>query len=892
MSKSLKFYFIFSQQLLPLLYVFASSPVIAQIVPDATLPNQSNVTTEGTTTLIEGGTQAGSNLFHSFEQFSTPTGNTAYFNNGADVQNIFSRVTGSSISNIDSLIKANGTADLFFINPNGIIFGPNAKLDIGGSFISSTASSLKFADGTEFNATELQSETLLSISVPIGLGFTSHSGAINVQGTGHNLILNNPFSPFTRGSSSNGLQVKPGNTLAVVGGDLALEGGKLEANGGRIELGSVDKGVVRLNSANGGWALGYESASSFKNIKIAKQSLADASGFSGGVIQVQGAGIELSNGSIFLIQNLGSESSGDITVNTSDVLKLIGTSSNGLIPTGLINETLGGNGGEIKISANKLILQDGAAINTRSYSPGKGGDLDINADDSIQVNGASSANLQIPSSVISAAFGSGDGGNTKLSTKNLVVQGGGEILTATYGAGKGGNLNVNVLNSTQVLNYLSGNFPFSSTILTTTYGSEKGGHLTLNTGELTAKDGGAIGSLTVGNNQGGDVTINAKNSIELTGVVPNIFSPSSLNAITFSNGNAGRLTVNTTKLLVRDSGRVYTSTLAGGNAGQLIINASESVEVNGKVPESTNPSLIDSSANIAERNLQNLYKLPPVPSGNSGNVVINTKNLNITNSGLVSVKNDGKGNAGSLQIDVKTLNLDKAGSLTAASASGEGGDIFVRSQFLQLLNGSSITTNVAGGMGNGGNIAINTNILTALNGSSITADAVQGRGGNIVVDTDGLFLSPNSKITATSQLGINGTVQINSLISQPTNGLIELPQQALDVTNLVAQGCPANVASEPTSFVVIGPGGLPENPYQPLNVGSVWEDLRQLPDNQPHDEPITTEPTEANTQETANVEPVTMVEASSLAYNNQGEVMLVASLPKTATLPLPQCQNF
>ncbi|HCF25798.1 MAG TPA: filamentous hemagglutinin, partial [Cyanobacteria bacterium UBA11049] len=141
-------------------------------------------------------------------------------------------------------------------------------------------------------------------------------------------------------------------------------------------------------------------------------------------------------------------------------------------------------------------------------------------------------------------------------------------------------------------------------------------------------------------------------------------------------------------------------------------------------------------------------------------------------------------------------------------------------------------------------------------------------------------------------LGINGTVQINSLISQPTNGLIELPQQAVDVTKLVAQGCPANVASEPTSFVVIGPGGLPENPYQPLNVGSVWEDLRQLPDNQPHDEPITTEPTETNTQQTANVEPVTMVEASSLAYNDRGEVMLVASLPKTATLPLPQCQKF
>jgi filamentous hemagglutinin family protein len=203
-----------------LYYISFSTPTAAQIVPDTTLTNNSRVTNQGSINIINEGTRAGTNLFHSFQDFSVSTGNTAFFNNAADIQNIISRVTGKSVSNINGLIRANG------------IFGSSAQLNIGGSFVATTANSIKFADGKQFFAQANHQEPLLTISAPTGLAFRDNStGTIQVLGSGHQITPNAGLFPTIVNNNSTGLLVQPGKTLALIGSNVNLKGGIIIKDG-------------------------------------------------------------------------------------------------------------------------------------------------------------------------------------------------------------------------------------------------------------------------------------------------------------------------------------------------------------------------------------------------------------------------------------------------------------------------------------------------------------------------------------------------------------------------------------------------------------------------------------------------------------------------------------
>ncbi len=734
---------------------------IAQVVPDRTLPVGERSTISGDPNIqIDGGATRGSNLFHSFQQFSIPTNSSVFFNNSTDIANIITRITGNTRSDIDGLIRANGTANLFLINPNGIIFGPNARLDIGGSFLASTADSIIFADNFRYSAIDPQIPPLLTISVPTGLQMGQDAREIRVVGQGHSLTARDPvFSPLIRGVSQ-GLQVSPGKTLALLGGDVVLTGGLLKAEGGRIELGSVGRGEVSITSAPSGLALGYTNASSFKDIQLSRQSLVDASGTPPGSISFQGNAIAINDGSVILLQNQGRQPGGQININAAESLAVSGTTPGAKVTSNVASQNLGlGKGGDIAISAKQIVVRDGGQITANTFGTGNGGSLALNASQSIQLLGVSPINPLATSNIATVAYNSGNAGNLTVSTKRLVILDGGVFVSTSFGAAGTGN--------------------------------------------------------------SGNVAVNATDMIEVSGVEPRFRQPSVLSAGAGNAGAGATLTINTSKLVVRGGASVNTATLANGKAGNLVLNAIDSVEVSGQAQGALNRvSSIGSFARRIDPIIAKLFGLPSVPTGGSGDVTINTGRLTVTDDAVIDARNDGPGDGGTLSINANSVLLNNRGSITATTISGEGGNLKLNIRDFSLLRNNSQITTSASGSGNGGNITFNSKFIVAVpkEDSNLTANAFSGSGGNVRITTQGIFgIEPRlratalSDITASSEFGISGAVALNTPDVDPSRGTTALPTGLVDTNALISSSCLAR-RDRQGRFIITGTGGLATQP--------------------------------------------------------------------------------
>ena len=152
----------------------------------------------------------------------------------------------------------------------------------------STAESILFEDGFEFNTANTTTTPLLTISTPIGLQVGKNSGSINIQGQGHSYLHKGNFvEPINRDSQLAGLSVLPGKTLALIGNNIRLDGGILVAQSGKIELGSLNEGTVNLNTNFSNWKLDYAPVQNFSDIHLTNAALIDASGNPGGSIHLQ-----------------------------------------------------------------------------------------------------------------------------------------------------------------------------------------------------------------------------------------------------------------------------------------------------------------------------------------------------------------------------------------------------------------------------------------------------------------------------------------------------------------------------------------------------------------------------------------------------------------------------
>lgn len=363
-------------------FAFSVNCAFAQITPDGTLPNNSSVTTQNNIRIIEGGTQAGSNLFHSFQEFSVLPNSGAYFNNAVDIQNIISRVTGGSVSKINGLIRTNGTANLFLINPNGIIFGANASLNVGGSFVASTANALQFGNIGFFNATDKNIPSPLLTINPSALLFNQINQNAAIQNNSVAFAGKDPA-----GFDAFGLRVPDGKSLLLVGGNVRMNGGQLNAYNGRVELGGLGKpGTVALGVDGDNLSLKFPENVTRANVSLTNRAGVFVEGAGGGNITVNAQNIDILETSVLsagIGRSLGSVDTvaGDITLNAIGEIKAIKS----YIVNNVQLQAIG-NGGNVTISSNSLFLSDGAQLQTNTNGQGDAGSMNINARDTVSFN--------------------------------------------------------------------------------------------------------------------------------------------------------------------------------------------------------------------------------------------------------------------------------------------------------------------------------------------------------------------------------------------------------------------------------------------------------------------------------------------------------------------------
>jgi filamentous hemagglutinin family protein len=703
--------------LLTLLGLTGVRSAIAQVTADPSLGTR--VTLNGSTfEITDGVTVGGRNLFHSFSRFDVPDGGAASFLNAPTIANIFARVTGGTASDIQGIIRAQGTANLFLMNPQGILFGSDAQLNLGGSFIATSASAIQFPVGGEFSQTSAVDVTnpLLSID-PSALFFNQL----------------NPGRIENRSRAGGAGLRTPDRSLLLVGGEVVVDGGILFAPGGRIELaGLAAPGQVGLTTTGNLISLSVPLDAPRADISLSNRAILEATNNRNGGVSLTGRQINLSNGSVVSgLQGSGITVQGDQLILQGD--SVLDTSTNTAAQAGAIQiqvedtvslagssvilssstETASGGAGEITLSARRLSLEN-SIIGVVTYGTGNAGKVTVRTIDSVYL-----ANNSI---LANSSFGTGNGGELLIETGSLRLENDSGVFTSSQSSGNSGSITIWAWQRVEAID--------TSLISTVNFSSGGSGDITLDTAQLSLQQGSFISASTANIGNGGNVVVRASESIDLAGYSlsndENLVSSLNTNVGPGATGRGGNLTVETRRLNVREGGTISTNTFGTGNAGHLSIWATDAIEVSGRV-------FLPSKGLFA---FSQLSTGSGYEGGDAGRLSIETGTLTVTDHGWISAGTASSGNGGEIDIRATRIGISSGAQINAVtSGAGNAGDITLRATQIDLDDGNiAAQANNSATSGRGGNILLDTRQLNLQNGAQISASTFgSGNAGNLSV---------------------------------------------------------------------------------------------------------------------------------------------------------------
>ncbi|WP_193996076.1 two-partner secretion domain-containing protein [Leptolyngbya ectocarpi] len=574
--------------------------------------------------------------------------------------------------------------------------------------------------------------------------------------------------------------------------------------------------------------------------------------------------ISLNNVNIDASAN-SNQTAGGVTIQTPGQL----TFTNSQITS---NANSIGDAGTIRLDVGQLNIGNGGRIFAATSGAGNGGNVIIDATDSVFLG----EGVQDFEPVISvAASDAGRPGNIVINTPNFVLSETASITaTATETATnleEGGSISLNADEMD-----LSG----IVRILAETQGQSPGGVLTLQPYQsnpnldLTLASGAVVSASTTSSGNGGGLEILAPESISISG-------PGRLTVETSGTGRGGDIDVTSQQLRLADGVTLSASTTEAGQAGDITLSLTDSLEINN--------STVTSSTEANS-------------TGHGGNISVTAPNSALRNGGTIAVSSQGTGQGGQVTVTGDQLILADGSRISATTLSSDGGDLTFDLQDLLLLRGGSeisTTAGTAGAGGDGGDITIDSRFIVATpnENSDIAANAFDGNGGNVdITATGGLFgieprpeRTPQNDITASSRNGVSGTVTVQTPNIDPSQDAVNLPTSP--ITSEVARSCRETYVQTGSEFVVTGRGGLPQGPLDSAAT-TLWQDVLPIAGGEfESNEQITSE-SEDNAAIDAGTISAPIVEVQGWTRNERGQVVLVAENPQQVAVGQPlACQG-